>query len=102
MSKVPYALAVGNLMYAMVCTMPDIGYTVGMVSRYMSKPGREHWAVVKWILRYLKGTSSMCLRFGLGNPTLECYTDSDMSVDVDTIRSTSGYMMTYVGGAVSS
>ena len=60
MTKYPYASAVGSLMYAIVCTKPDIGYTVE-VSRYMSNPGREHWAAVKWILWYLKGTSSVCL-----------------------------------------
>ena len=36
MSKVPYALAIGSLMYAMVCTRPDIAHVVGVVSRYES------------------------------------------------------------------
>jgi hypothetical protein len=52
MSKVPYASAVGSLMYAMVCTRPDIAHAVGVVSRYMNNPGKEHWMAVKWILRY--------------------------------------------------
>ena len=52
MSKVHYALAVGSLMYAMVCTRPDIAHAVGIISRYMIHPGIEHWNVVKWILRY--------------------------------------------------
>ncbi|RVW89936.1 Retrovirus-related Pol polyprotein from transposon TNT 1-94 [Vitis vinifera] len=51
MRKVPYASAVGSLMYAMVCTMPDIAHAVGVVSRFISNPGKEHWAIVKWILR---------------------------------------------------
>jgi hypothetical protein len=101
MMKVPYASAVGSLMYAMVCTRPDIGYAVGVVSRYMSNPGKEHWTAVKWILRYLKGTANVCLRFGSGKPELDGFTDSDMSADADTSRSTSGYVMTYAGGAVS-
>ena len=42
MSKAPYALVVRSLMYAMVCTRPDIGYVVGVVKRYMSNLGREH------------------------------------------------------------
>ena len=46
MSKVPYALAIGSLMYAMVCTRPDIAHVVGVVSRFMSKPGKQHWEVV--------------------------------------------------------
>ena len=67
----------------------------------MSNPGREHWVAVKWILRYLKGTSGVCLRYGVGKPVLEGFTDSNMSRDVDSSRSTSGYMMTYPRGAVS-
>ena len=42
MMKIPYASAVGSLMYAMVCTRPDIGYAVGVVSRFMSNPDKEH------------------------------------------------------------
>ena len=42
MSNVPYASAVGCLMYAMVCTRPNLAYAVSTVSRYMAKPGREH------------------------------------------------------------
>ena len=61
MSRVPYALEVGSLMYAMVCTRPDIAHAVGVVSRFLSNPAKEHWESVKWILRYLKGTLGMCL-----------------------------------------
>ena len=68
MSKVPYASAVGSLMYAMVCTRADIAHALGVVSRYMSQPGIEHWNVVKWILSYFRGTSNKCLHFG-GSPT---------------------------------
>ncbi|RVW34929.1 Retrovirus-related Pol polyprotein from transposon TNT 1-94 [Vitis vinifera] len=59
MRKVPYASAVGSLMYAMVCTMPDIAHAVGVVSRFISNPGKEHWAIVKWILR---GSSVMTIK----------------------------------------
>ena len=61
MSKVPYASAVRSLMYVMVCTRLDFGYAVGVVNRYMSNPKREHSVTVKWILQYLRGTSSVCL-----------------------------------------
>ena len=64
MSTVPYASSIGSLMYAMVCTRLDITHVLGVVSRYMSHLGLEHWNVVKWILRYLRGTSSKCLHFG--------------------------------------
>ena len=58
MSKVPYSSAVGSLMYAMVCTRLDIAHAVRVVSRYMRHPGIQHWNAVKWILIYLRGTSS--------------------------------------------
>jgi hypothetical protein len=51
MSHVPYASAVGSLMYAMVCTRPDIAHAVGVLSRYMSKPGKEHWTTVKRVFQ---------------------------------------------------
>ena len=63
MSKVPYASTIGSLMYAMVCTRPDIAHAVGVVSRFMSRPGKQHWEAVKWILRYLKGSLDTCLCF---------------------------------------
>jgi hypothetical protein len=63
MSRVPYSSVVGSLMYAMVCTIPYISHAVGVVSRYMNNPGKEHWEVVKWILRYLRGTSTHALCF---------------------------------------
>jgi hypothetical protein len=50
MSKVPYASAIESLMYAMVCTRPDIAHGVLVVSRYMSNPRKQHWEAVKWIL----------------------------------------------------
>ena len=42
MRKYPYASAVGSLMYAMLCTRPDICYTVRIVSHYQSNPSLEH------------------------------------------------------------
>eukprot|EP00253_Pinus_taeda_P010519 PITA_10519 len=50
MSRVPYASAVGSLMYAMVCTRPDIAHAVRVLSKFMSKPGKEHWTAVKRVL----------------------------------------------------
>ena len=47
MCRVPYASAVVSLMYAMVCTRPDIAHSVGVLSRFMSNPGKEHWTTVK-------------------------------------------------------
>ena len=52
MENVPYASAVGSLMYAQVCTRPDLAYIVGMLGRYQSNPGREHWVAAKRVFRY--------------------------------------------------
>ena len=42
MSKVPYASAIGSLMYVVVCMRPYIAHVVGVVSRYISHPRIEH------------------------------------------------------------
>ena len=101
MKKVHYASTVGSLMYVMVYIRPDITHAVGIVSHFLSNPEREHWNDVKWVMRYLCGTSSLSLCFGTGKPILCGYTDSNMVGDVDTRKSTSGYLVTFAGGAVS-
>ena len=67
MSRIPYASAVGSLMYAMLCTRPDICYAVGVVSRYQSNPGEEHWIAVKHILKYLRRTRDYMLVYSSGS-----------------------------------
>ena len=67
MSHVPYANVVGSLMYAMVCTRPDISHAISVVSRYMANPGKEHWQAMKWLLRYLCGTLDVGLLFQRDN-----------------------------------
>ena len=57
MFRVPYASVVGSMMYAMVCTRLDIADVVGVLSRFMSKLGKENWTIVKRVFRYLHGTS---------------------------------------------
>nr|GEW73389.1 retrovirus-related Pol polyprotein from transposon TNT 1-94 [Tanacetum cinerariifolium] len=94
-------LAVGSLMYGMVCTRPDLAHAVGVVSRFLSNPGKKHWEAVKWIFRYLRGTSKLDITFGNKKPTLVGYTDSDLAGNKDNMKSTSGYLMTFAGGAVS-
>ncbi|KAK1686989.1 hypothetical protein QYE76_047837 [Lolium multiflorum] len=49
MSRVPYSSAVGSLMYAMVCSRPDLSYAMSLVSRYLADPGKKHWRAVQWI-----------------------------------------------------
>ena len=71
-------------MYAMVCTRLDIAHVVGVVSRYMNDPGKEHWMALKWILRYLRGTIAHALCFGGLSIVLQGYVDSNMEGDKDS------------------
>eukprot|EP00253_Pinus_taeda_P007528 PITA_07528 len=82
MSRVRYASAVSSLMYAMVYTRLDIAHAVGVLSRFMSKPGKEHWTTVKQVFRYLRGTSDYGLCYQ-GRPGLDKIWDICGFVDVD-------------------
>ena len=101
MSKMPLASAIGSLMYAMVCTRPDIVHAVGVVSRFMSRPGKQHWEAIKWILRYLKCSSDTCLCFTCASLKLQGYVDVDFASDIDSKKSTTGFIFT-LGGIVIS
>jgi hypothetical protein len=106
MSHVQYAIAIGSLMYAMVYTRPDIAHAVGVLSRYMSKPGKEHWTTIKRVFRYLRGTTNYGLcyqgRLGLDRVVeIHGFVDVDWVGDMDRRRSTSGYMFNLFGGAIS-
>eukprot|EP00253_Pinus_taeda_P030953 PITA_30953 len=74
---------------------------VGVVSRYMNNLGKEHWMVVKRILRYLKGTIYQALCFGGSNISLQGYFYADMAGDRDNRRRTTGYVFTVGGTTVS-
>ena len=80
MSKVPYALTIGNLMYAMVCIMPNIAHVVGVVSKFMSRPEKQYWEAIKQILRYLRGSSDTCLCFTSASLKWQGYVDADFLV----------------------
>ena len=69
----------------------------------MSNPGKEHWQAVKWILRYLRGTSSVGLLYGGvdGDIFLRVYCDSDYVGDRDARKSVSGYVFTLGIGSIS-
>lgn len=101
MATIPYSLAVGSPTYTMVCTRLDIVHAIGVVGRYLSNPRREHYDAVKWIIRYLRGTSKVFLCFGRSNPVLEGFLDADLIGDLNNRNSTSGYIFTLLGGAAS-
>ncbi|KAL5815400.1 hypothetical protein ACOSQ4_026041 [Xanthoceras sorbifolium] len=102
MKNIPYASAVGSLMYAQVCTRPDIAFVVGMLGRYQSNPGLDHWKAVKKVMRYLQGTKDYMLMYRrTDNLEVIGYSDSDFAGCVDSRKSTSGYIFMMASGAVS-
>ena len=101
MFKVPYANAIGCLMYLMVCTRPDISHAVNVVSRYMADPGKEHWNAVKWIFRYLTGTHDFGILFDQRASTEAMgYVDSNYAGDLDSRKSMTGYVFRFAGGPI--
>ena len=87
---VPYEYVVGSLMYDMIYTRLDICYAVGIVCRFQSNPGFDHWDVdVKHILKYFRRMKNYMLVYSGKN-----------LIHKDTRKSTSGSMFTLGGGAL--
>lgn len=101
MSKIPYRGAIGSLLYLTLTTRPDLSYAVNLLSRYCENPGPKHWGAVKRIFRYLNGTMNLKLHYGGTKDTITGYSDSDWAGDLDKRRSTSGFVFTMSGGAIS-
>ena len=103
MSKIPYASAIGSIMYATLCTRPDVSYVLSITSRYQSVPGESHWTVVKNILKYLRRYKDMFLVHGglEDDLVVNGYTDASFQSDKVDFRSGSGYVFCLNGGAVS-
>ena len=88
-------------MYLASATRPDISYAVSKLSRFVSKPGDDHWRALERVLRYLKGTMTYGIHY-TGNPkVLEGYCDANWISDADELYATSGYVFLFGGGAVS-
>ena len=82
MKDVPYASAIGSIMYAMLCTRPNVCLAISLAGRYQSNPGVDHWTTVKNILKYLKRAKDMFLVYG-GDKELVINGDVDASFDTD-------------------
>ena len=101
-SKYPYREAVGSLMYLSVATRPDITYAVAIASRYLENPTIVHENAVKRIFKYLKGTINLGIFYASGGENqLIGYSDADHAGDIETRRSTSGYIFKYNDGIIS-
>lgn len=102
MGKLGYATIVGGVMWAANATRPDIAHAAQALSQFMQNPGEKHYQAAKHLLRYLKATRTMGITYRRSAALLpDGYSDSDWASDVDTRRSTSGYVFRMAGGAVS-
>ncbi|XP_060195238.1 secreted RxLR effector protein 161-like [Lycium barbarum] len=102
MKDVPYLSVVGSLMYAQVCTRPNIAFIVNALGRYQSNPGRSHCVATKKVMRYLKKTRDYMLVYKkVDDLEVIGYSDSDYGGCPDDLRSTSGFIFMLAGGAIS-
>ncbi|KAL0413687.1 UNVERIFIED_CONTAM: Retrovirus-related Pol polyprotein from transposon TNT 1-94 [Sesamum radiatum] len=99
--QIEYSRIIGSLMYIMNCTRPDIAYAVNKLSRFTSNPSKNHWKGLIRVLRYLKYTSNYGLHYTRYPVVLEGYSDANWISDSKDTKSTSGYVFTIGGGAVS-
>jgi hypothetical protein len=103
MSKFPYALAVGSVMYALKCTRPDVAFAQNITSKFQQNPGEKPWIVVKHILKYLRNTRDMFLVYG-GEPAAELdvtgFCDASFQSNKDDSKYQTGYVFVINGGAV--
>lgn len=98
---VTYQSMVGSLLFLSMATRPDISHAVGVVSKFNSKPTEAHLTAVKRILRYLKGTINLALKYKNESSPLIGYSDADWAGDLDDRHSTTGNLFLLAGGAVS-
>lgn len=102
MRNIPYRSAIGSLLFIAITTRPDIAFAVNLLSRYCENPGIGHWGAIKRIFRYLKGTIDIKITYGRGDVQhITGYSDADWAGDLDERKSTSGYIFTLYGGAIS-
>ncbi|KAK8528344.1 hypothetical protein V6N12_074874 [Hibiscus sabdariffa] len=89
-------------MYAMICTRPDLSYSLSMTSRYQSNPGEGHWVAVKNILKYLRRNKDVFLVYrGKEESSIKVYPDASFKTDKDKSRSQSGFMFCLNEGVLS-
>lgn len=109
--KLNYKSVVGSLIYLSQCTRPDLAHSVGVLSRHLDRPANQHWSAAMQVLRYLRGTIHLGIKYSgnsevkiAGQKSFECpisHCDADWAGDKSTRRSPTGYIFTLAGGALS-
>ncbi|CAM8975579.1 unnamed protein product [Rhodiola kirilowii] len=96
MENVPYANAIGSVMYAMISSRLDLSYAISLLSRFMSNPRHEHWLALKHVFAYIQSTLDVGLRYKRRQDDLKLigYVDADFGGDRDTRKSTTALYFT--------
>ncbi|RVW67820.1 Retrovirus-related Pol polyprotein from transposon TNT 1-94 [Vitis vinifera] len=100
-AQLEYANAIGSLMYAAQCTRVAISFAVSKLSRFISNPSVEHWKAIGRVLGYLKNTKELSLQYSKFPAILEGYSDASWISSVGDNLSTTGWVFTLGGGAIS-
>lgn len=98
--KFPYRELIGSLLFLCSVSRPDISFIVNVLSRYVNSPKQQHVNAAKRILRYLIDTKDLCIVYSESS-SLVGYSDSDFASDIDTRRSTTGYIFLLNGGPIT-
>ena len=101
-TKTYYKQIIGTLIYAAISTRPDIAFAAMRLSRFNNNPTKEHIKYAKYVLRYLKGTKELKIKYdGSSDAGLIGYSDSDWGENRDGRHSTSGHVFLMANGAIS-
>ncbi|GKE77069.1 retrotransposon protein, putative, ty1-copia subclass, partial [Tanacetum coccineum] len=89
MKNLPYASAIGSIMYAVRCTRPDVAFAQNLTSRFQQNPSELHWTAMKNILEYLRNTKDMFLVYGENLEAklrVDCYCNAGFETDIDDMK----------------
>ena len=98
----PYRPVLGSVMWGQLATRPDLSFAVSLLSRFQADPGIEHWKALLHVIGYVRNTMNYGLTYSRDmDLTPIAYVDADYGGCHDTRRSTSGFVFTMAGGAVT-
>lgn len=101
MQDKPYREVLGSIMYLMIATRPDLGFSVNILSSFASNPSPPHWRAMLHTLGYLRGTLDYRIIYYKDETlTPTGFVDADYGGYTDTRRSTSGELYKMAGGLV--
>ena len=96
-----YQREIGALMYLTTKTRADLAYLVGLLARFMSNPGPQHFKILIKVWEYLASTKKYRLFYQSEPSAIQGYVDSDWGGDIATRRSTIGYIFLFRGTPLS-